>query len=221
MDIHACFSGESYVSLDYALSYHGLVPERGETITSVTTRRSRSFHTPLGSFSYRMLKEPRYALGATLESVDNATFLMASAEKALADKVWADKGISGLGVADYGGYLSEDLRIEQEALGNLDRSRLQEIALAYNSVKINNLLKYLEGFGGGAPCMMPSAVCWTATPAGHGTTMSMRSGRYCRKSLCWDSGGASSSNMPPFTGGQLSGSCTGWIDIPKTWAFPC
>ena len=141
--------GPSYVSLDYALSYHGLIPERVNTITSVTLRRSRSFHTPLGSFSYRMLKESRYALGAALESVGKATFLMATAEKALADKVWADKRITGLYVADYAGYLSDDLRIEQEALRGLDRSRLQDIALAYNSVKINNLLGYLEGLGRG------------------------------------------------------------------------
>lgn len=135
--------GPSYVSLDYALSYHGLVPERVETITSVTTQRSRRFQTPLGSFSYRMLKGSRYALGASLESVGNTTFLMATAEKAL-----VDKGTSGLGVAGYAGYLSDDLRIEQEAPGNLDRSRLQEIALAYSSVKINNLLKCLKSFGG-------------------------------------------------------------------------
>ena len=30
--------GPSYVSLEYALSYHGLIPERVETVTSVTTR---------------------------------------------------------------------------------------------------------------------------------------------------------------------------------------
>ena len=141
--------GPSYVSLDYALSYHGLIPERVNTITSVTIGRSRSFHTPLGSFSYRMLKESRYALGAALESVGKATFLMATAEKALADKVWADKRIGGFNVADYAAYLSDDLRIERETLRNLDSSRLRDIALTYNSVKINNLLGYLEGLGRG------------------------------------------------------------------------
>jgi predicted transcriptional regulator of viral defense system len=141
--------GPSYVSLDYGLSYHGLIPERVETITSVTTRRSRSFHTPLGSFSYRMLKEPRYALGAALESDGNSTFLMASAEKALADKVWADKRFSGSRAADYQDYLCDDLRVEEEALRHLDRLRLREIALAYDSVKIRNLLRYLEGLEDG------------------------------------------------------------------------
>ena len=35
--------GPSYVSLDYALRLHGLIPERVEAVTSVTTRRSRGF----------------------------------------------------------------------------------------------------------------------------------------------------------------------------------
>ena len=52
--------GPSYVSLDYALGYHGLIPERVERVTSVTTRRSREFVTPFGVFSYRMLS--RYPL---------------------------------------------------------------------------------------------------------------------------------------------------------------
>ena len=32
--------GPSYVSLDYALAYHGLIPERVEALTSVTPNRS-------------------------------------------------------------------------------------------------------------------------------------------------------------------------------------
>ena len=62
--------GPSYISLDYALSLHGLIPERVETITSVTTRRSRHFDTPFGTFSYRMLNGRRYAVGVLLESAD-------------------------------------------------------------------------------------------------------------------------------------------------------
>jgi predicted transcriptional regulator of viral defense system len=44
--------GPSYVSLDYALSYHGLIPERVSTVTSVALGRSRKFDTPLGTFTY-------------------------------------------------------------------------------------------------------------------------------------------------------------------------
>ncbi len=136
--------GPSYVSLEYALSHHGLIPERVEVVTSVTTRRSRDFNTPFGTFTYRMLKGRRYAIGAILETVDKTAFLVASPEKALVDEVWADKRFSGLRMSDYDAYLTEDLRIDQQALSSLDRSRLQVIATVYDSAKINNLVRYLK-----------------------------------------------------------------------------
>ena len=40
--------GPSYISLDYALAYYALIPERVEEVTSVTLSRSRRFDTPLG-----------------------------------------------------------------------------------------------------------------------------------------------------------------------------
>ena len=136
--------GPSYVSLDYALSFHGLIPERVEVVTSVTTRRSRDFKTPLGSFSYRMLCEPRYATGAVLETEGQAAFLIATPEKALMDKVWTDRRFSGTRISDFGAYLLDDLRIDEEALGRLAASRLESIAQVYNSAKINRLTRYLQ-----------------------------------------------------------------------------
>ncbi len=135
--------GPSYVSLDYALGYHGLIPERVETVTSITTRRSRGFTTPLGQFSYRTLSERRYPVGVTLEIAGQTQFLMASAEKALVDKVWTDSRFSGQRVSDYEAYLLDDLRIDQGALHELDRSRLALIARAYDSRKIDKLVSSL------------------------------------------------------------------------------
>jgi len=136
--------GPSYVSLEYALSHHGLIPERVETVTSVTTRRSRDFETPFGAFSYRMLNGPRYAVGAILETAGKTSFLVASPEKALADKVWTDKQFTGLPLSDYDAYFTDDLRIDQKSLSRFDCSRLQAIATAYDSAKINNLVRYLK-----------------------------------------------------------------------------
>lgn len=136
--------GPSYVSLDYALSHYGLIPERVEIVTSVTTGRSRDFDTPFGVFSYRMLKSPRYAVGAMIERAGNTSFLVASPEKALADKVWTDKRFSGLRLSDYDAYLADDLRIDRQSLSGFDDFRLQVIAAAYDSAKINNLVQYLN-----------------------------------------------------------------------------
>jgi hypothetical protein len=122
-----------------------MIPERVEVVTSVTTRRSRTFTTPVGSFSYRTLQEARYSTGAILESGGNTAFLVATPEKALIDRVWTDRRFSGGRVADFEAYLLDDLRIDEEALSRLDESRLQSIAFAYGSAKVNRLVRYLRG----------------------------------------------------------------------------
>ena len=139
--------GPSYVSLDYALSYYGMIPERVEIVTSVAIRRTRSFETPLGSFSYRMLSEARYATGAALETKGKTTFLIATPEKALVDKIWTDRRFPGTRMSDFGSYLLDDLRIDEEILGRLDESRLESIARAYDSAKINRFVRYLRRSG--------------------------------------------------------------------------
>lgn len=136
--------GPSYISAEYALSFYGLIPERVETITSVTTRRSRVFDTPMGVFSYYMLKPSRYAVGFFLETAGKIPYLTASPEKALVDKVWFDKRFSGRLMIDFDDYLIDDLRIDRGDLSKLYHDRLQAIANAYNSAKINNLVRHIK-----------------------------------------------------------------------------
>ena len=62
------------------------------------------------------------------------------------DKVWSDKRFSGLRISDYDAYLTDDLRIDPQALRGLNRIRLQVIAAAYDSSKINNLVCYAKRF---------------------------------------------------------------------------
>jgi len=135
--------GPSYVSLEYALGFHGLIPERIEQVTSVTTGRSRAFRTPFGRFSYATLGESRFSVGTRLEGTGSRRFLVASPEKALADKVWKDKRFGGGRVSDYEAYLLEDLRIDPTGLQALDQTALEAIAHAYDSPKMNRLLSAL------------------------------------------------------------------------------
>jgi hypothetical protein len=136
--------GPSYISLDYALAWHGLIPERITTVTSVTIGRSREFTTPFGTFSYRSLPEARYAVGVLLEHDENDSFLLASPEKALADKLWDDKRFSGSTRAEYEAYLASDLRVDLDRARHLDKDRLETIRAAYNSRKIDRLVQHLD-----------------------------------------------------------------------------
>lgn len=136
--------GPSYVSLEYAMHYHGLIPEQVHTVTSVTSKRSRGFDTPLGEFSYRMLSKNRYSVGQILDSTEETTFLIATPEKALIDKVWTDSRFDGTRISEFREYLIDDLRIEMDTLGELDRNLMREICNVYDSAKIRNLVVYMN-----------------------------------------------------------------------------
>ncbi len=140
--------GPSYVSLDYALSHYGLIPERVENVTSVTTGENRRFETSLGDFTYRSLHPRRYAPGIRWAGERNAHYLMATPEKALVDKVWADKRIRTTNRKDFDAYLFEDLRLDEAQVAALDHERLEAICAAFSSRKIDQLARCLTRQGG-------------------------------------------------------------------------
>jgi len=78
----------SYVSLQSALEYHGLIPEYVPSITSVTTGRPEILNTPIGSFIFKHIKK---ALFLGYEAIDlgggNPAFV-ARPEKALLDLLY-------------------------------------------------------------------------------------------------------------------------------------
>ena len=132
--------GPSYVSLEYALHYHGLTPERVETVTSVTCGRSRSFDTPVGTFSYRMIPLAAFRTGMDrVELDDGRSFLIAIPEKALADRVVAERGAGISTQKELHDYLLDGLRVDPASLGSLDSARFAEIARLYRSRRVKLL----------------------------------------------------------------------------------
>lgn len=136
--------GPSYVSLDYALSFHGLIPERVEEVTSMTTGKARRFETGFGVFTYRPLPPQRYETGITFGGSAPARFLIASPEKALVDKVWCDKRFKPARLSDFTDYLFADLRLEKERVASVDMSLLERIASAYASRRITMLVRFIH-----------------------------------------------------------------------------
>jgi hypothetical protein len=118
--------GPSYVSLDAAMSFHGLIPERVYEITSVTTKLQRSFSTPMGLFSYVHLGLPYYAFGIQrVQLADKQFAMLASPEKSLFDKVVTTSGIVLRSVKAAESYLLEDLRIDGDSLKSMDVSIME------------------------------------------------------------------------------------------------
>jgi len=140
--------GPSYISLDYALQYYGLIPERVETVTSVTTGRSRRFPTPTGLFYYRMIPLKAFRIGMDrIEIGDGRAFLIATPEKALSDKLYSSKGINLKTRKDMSGYLENELRIELVDLKQFNPDILDAAALGYRSKKLkilSNLIRFMN-----------------------------------------------------------------------------
>lgn len=137
--------GPSVVSLEYALNFYGLIPERVEELTSITVRRTKSFDTPLGRFSYQHLPAAQYSVGvARLEFPNNHFVLFATPEKALCDylilKVPRLRNLNNLEAC-----LFEDMRVEAEYFSQLDKILISGIERQYHHSNITLLLHYIHG----------------------------------------------------------------------------
>lgn len=115
----------SYISLEMALKYYGLIPEEIFQITSVSTKKTISSHTPLGNFSYRHIKPSLY-FGYCLVDFGRQKIILADLEKAILDYL----------------YLNAKLKSVDDFLSmriNGDAFRVQ--------VNLERFYKYLETFG--------------------------------------------------------------------------
>ena len=75
----------SYVSMEYALNFYGLIPERITSITSVSTRKTSRFSNILGVFTYRHVAPGAFRGFGALKDEAGLPFLIASPEKAVVD----------------------------------------------------------------------------------------------------------------------------------------
>ena len=124
----------SYVSLQSALAYHGLIPEHVPVTTSMTTGRPQRRENPLGSFEYHHVRKALLT-GYRLESVGGGQeALVATPAKALADLVGL---VPGAGSRTY---LSE-LRLQ--GLERIDIRELMGHPILGDRPKIQRVLRNL------------------------------------------------------------------------------
>jgi len=143
--------GPSYISLDYALQHYGLIPERVEGVTSVTTGRSRKFSTPVGLFIYRMIPLRAFQVGMDrIEIGDGRAFLMATPEKALADKIYEDRGTGLRTQKELVDYLERNLRVDLAAVREMNPDELDAMALRYRSQKLRAFARFVRRMRRGA-----------------------------------------------------------------------
>jgi predicted transcriptional regulator of viral defense system len=113
--------GPSYISMESALSFWGLIPERTYEVSSVTLKTSKLYRTPIGRFSYQYVASPYYSFGLkSVQLKEQQTAIIASREKALCDKIILTTGVFLRSIRQTKDFLIEDLRIDEENLLNLD-----------------------------------------------------------------------------------------------------
>jgi len=136
--------GPSYISLESALSLHGLIPERVETVTSVTFKKNKMFNTPVGSFEYVHLYKGAYAAGVNLRAIHQTeNYLIADPEKALLDyialrvqRIDSDTSLTQL--------LSEDIRINRDDFARLSTDLLVQYGELYRSRAIKEFIRKVK-----------------------------------------------------------------------------
>lgn len=125
----------SYISLESALSYHGLIPEAVYTTTSVTTKPAKTFSTPLGLYSYEKMPAPLFYTGVMIDKIGPWNFFIATPIKALCDIMYTQgKKWPSLEAA------SEDLRLDVDEMPALTKKVLSELKDYYHHKDINHFL---------------------------------------------------------------------------------
>jgi hypothetical protein len=137
--------GPSCVSLEYALAWHGLIPERVVEVTSVCTGRGRELENSLGRFSYFTVPESLFPVGLTIEAEGEQHFWLASPTKAVCDKVLLTRHLKAVGKASMRAFLFEDLRLDEEGLRDFDASVLKAyVSSGHKTRQFKALCQVLE-----------------------------------------------------------------------------
>ena len=82
----------SYVSLESALGYYGLIPEMVSDVTSVTSKKTARFKNELGQFIYQHLKPDVFKGYRSFKDEAGMDVLIADPEKAIVDFLYLNLG---------------------------------------------------------------------------------------------------------------------------------
>lgn len=123
----------SYLSLEWALSYYGIMPDITHSITAITTKRTRNLSNAYGKFIYRNLK-PELFFGYLPHTTTHGKYLLAEPEKALLDYLYLN-----LGHLDNETDV-DDLRINYPELAEMiSKKKVEEYLAVFQSKKLQRI----------------------------------------------------------------------------------
>jgi predicted transcriptional regulator of viral defense system len=136
--------GPSYLSFEFALSYHGLIPEAVYTFTSATydKKKKKKFETPFGTFTYRDVPKEVYSLGVGLVHEGNYSYWIALPEKALCDMLYTKEPVANQ--KELQSLLFDDMRIDEQGFSNLKYSDIFLLEKRYRSTNVQKLSRFMR-----------------------------------------------------------------------------
>jgi len=127
----------SYVSLQSALAYYGLIPEYVPSVTSVTTGRPETTSTSIGNYIFKHIKTAWFHSYKNIELSERQSVFVASPEKALLDLLYLTPGSDDLNYQN-------ELRLQN--VEALDLVRLTHLAQESKSHKLLRATKKIVLF---------------------------------------------------------------------------
>ena len=121
----------SYLSFDYALAYYGLIPEAVYTYTSATFGKGKKklYKNDFGTYTYRDVPTHIYPYGLQIYQEQDYSYVMATPEKALCDKLYTLKVVRN--------------KKDMDVLKRLDFNVLYTLCDNYGSTNMKYLKKVL------------------------------------------------------------------------------
>ena len=129
----------SYISLESALSHYQMIPERVDAVMSVSPKKTRVFHNPLGTFHYRNLQTALNFGFLTQKDENGYPYFIAEPEKALLDYLYLNLG--GLDPKD-GDILDRSIRLQNRSM--LNKKKLFLYARRFDVKKLHAILEELK-----------------------------------------------------------------------------
>ena len=136
--------GPSYLSFEFALSWHGLIPEAVYVYTSATClkKKKKQYDTSFGVYTYRDVPAGVFPYGTKLYEENGYGFVIASPEKAICDKLYTCSPCANK--KELRSLLFNDLRIDENSFRNVNFEELEELAGLYHTENHKILISFIR-----------------------------------------------------------------------------
>ena len=125
----------SYISLEYALGVHGLIPELVTSVTAVTTRNTARFKNEFGSFEYQHIKREAFRGFTLMKDAAGLSYFLAEPEKAVADFIYLNLPRFTRGDREI---FTQSYRFQN--LENMNVKKLKAYSALFASAKLNDIV---------------------------------------------------------------------------------